>query len=203
ELHITLVIRERWIGRHIAARLAVRRSELLEIAGNELELAAMIVDRKRPRIPNREVLGTQLGLVEVNRGKQRSIRAVRQLALLWRIYRADALRPVRIVELCQTVRTVKDKVILERHVADGNVFLGDERQVAIRSSDRKQTSETDIDLRCSEPMKMTVIPVQPLRHVSGYVVGVGVGHSRRDVQHDVVGIALRTDMRSMRVEIDW
>src|SRR5262249_35534427 len=56
ELHITLVIRERWIGRHIAARLAVRRSELLEIAGNELELAAMIVDRKRPRIPNREVL---------------------------------------------------------------------------------------------------------------------------------------------------
>ena len=44
ELHITLIIRERWIGRHIAARLGIGPCELLEIAGNELQLPAMIVD---------------------------------------------------------------------------------------------------------------------------------------------------------------
>ena len=44
ELHVALIIRERWIGRHIAVRFAVRRGELLQIAGDELELPAMIVD---------------------------------------------------------------------------------------------------------------------------------------------------------------
>ena len=44
ELHITLIIRERWIGRHIAARLGIGPCELLEIAGNEPQLPAMIVD---------------------------------------------------------------------------------------------------------------------------------------------------------------
>ena len=39
ELHIPLVIRERWIRRHIAVRFAVRRGEVLQIAGNELEAA--------------------------------------------------------------------------------------------------------------------------------------------------------------------
>ena len=52
-------------------------------------------------------------------------------------------------------------------------------------------------------MKMTVIPVQPLRHVPGYIVGVSVRHARRDVQHDVVSISLRTDVSSVRVEIYW
>ena len=44
QLHITLIIRERWIGRHIAARLGIGPCELLEIAGNEPQLPAMIVD---------------------------------------------------------------------------------------------------------------------------------------------------------------
>ena len=44
ELHIALIIRERWIGPHIAVPFAVRRSELLEIAGDKLEQPAMIVD---------------------------------------------------------------------------------------------------------------------------------------------------------------
>ena len=42
ELHVPLVIRERWIRRHIA--LAVRRGEALEIAGNELEEPARVTD---------------------------------------------------------------------------------------------------------------------------------------------------------------
>ena len=65
----------------------------------------------------------------------------------------------------------------------------------------KQTHETLIDLRRREPMEMTVIPVQPLRHVPRDVVGVGVRHPRRDVQHDIVGISLRADVRAMGVEI--
>jgi hypothetical protein len=44
ELHIPLVIRQRWIRRHIALGLAARRDEVLKIAGNELEAAATIVD---------------------------------------------------------------------------------------------------------------------------------------------------------------
>ena len=39
ELHIALVIRQRGIRRHIALGLAVRRGEVLQIAGNELEAA--------------------------------------------------------------------------------------------------------------------------------------------------------------------
>ena len=44
ELHIALVIRERRIRRHIDVGFAVRRGEVLQIAGNELEAAATIVD---------------------------------------------------------------------------------------------------------------------------------------------------------------
>ena len=115
--------------------------------------------------------------------------------------RVDPLGPAQIVELRQTASAVKDKIVLQRHVPDGNVLLGDERQVAVRSPDRKQTHETLIDLRRREPMEMTVIPVQPLRHVPRDVVGVGVRHPRRDVQHDIVGISLRADVRAMGVEI--
>src|SRR4029077_1768874 len=102
-----------------------------------------------------------------------------------------------------TTGTVKDKIVLKRHVPDRNVLLGDERQVAVGSSNRKQTNETCIDLRRSEPMKMAVIPEESLRHVPRHVIGVGVRHPRRDVQHDIVGIPLRTDVSSMGVEIYW
>ena len=102
----------------------------------------------------------------------------------------------------QAAGAVEDEIVLKRHVPDGNVLLGDERQVAVRSSDRKQPDETRIDVRRREPMQMTVIPVCSLRHVPGDVVGVGVGHPRRNVQHHVVGVSLRTDVSSVGVEID-
>ena len=141
-------------------------------------------------------------MLEVNRREQWTVSAVRQLAGLGRGYRADPLGPAQIVELRQTAGTVKDEVVLKRHVPDGNAFLRDERQVAVRSSDRQQADETRIDLRRSEPMKMTVIPIQSLRHVPWNVVGVRVGHAWRDVQQHIIGISPRTDMSSVGVEID-
>jgi hypothetical protein len=50
---------------------------------------------------------------------------------------------------------------------------------------------------------MAVIPEQPLRHVPRHVIGVGVRHPRRNVQHDIVGISLRTNVSSVGVEIYW
>src|SRR5262249_47229410 len=44
ELHIPLVIRQRWISRHIALGFATCRDEVLQIAGNELEAPAIILD---------------------------------------------------------------------------------------------------------------------------------------------------------------
>ena len=140
-------------------------------------------------------------MFEVNRREQWTIRPVLELARLRRDDRADPLGPAQIVELRHTAGAVKDEIVLQRHVPDGNTLLGDERQVAVGSSDRKQTRETGIDLRRGEPMKMTVIPVQPLRHVPRDVVGVGVRHSWRDVQHDIVGISSRTDVSPMGMEI--
>jgi hypothetical protein len=43
-LYITLVVRERRLGWHFVGRVAISRGEVLQIAGNELKLAAMIVD---------------------------------------------------------------------------------------------------------------------------------------------------------------
>ena len=130
-----------------------------------------------------------------------AVGAVGQLfRLRWR-YGVDPLRPGRIVEFGQTAGTVKDEVILKRHVPNGNVVVGNERQVAVGPADGKQADETCIDLRRREPMKVAVIPVRSLRHVPGDVVAVGVGHSRRDVQQHVVGISLRTDVKSVGMEI--
>src|SRR5262249_16922979 len=128
-------------------RFGIRRGELLEIAGNELQLAPMIVDRKRPGIPNGEVFCSRLGFLEVNRRERWTVRAVRQLALLRRDYRVDPLRPAQIAEWRQTAGAVKDEIVLQRHVPDGSALLGDERQVAIGSPNRKQTHQTRIDLR--------------------------------------------------------
>src|SRR5262249_56030624 len=113
--------------------------------GDELEAAAGIGHGKRPRVPDRKVFRSRLRLLEVNRRERWLIGSVRQLAGLGRGYRADPLGPAQIVELRQTAGTVKDEVVLKRHVPDGNVFLRDERQVAVRSSDRQPSAEASID----------------------------------------------------------
>src|SRR5262245_56338013 len=128
-------------------------------------------------MPDRKVFRSRLRLLEINRRERWLIGSVRELPGLGRDYRADPLGPSHIVELRQAAGTVEDEVVLQRHVPDGNVFLRDERQVAVRSSDRQQSDETGIDVGRREPMQMTVIPIQSLRHVPWNVVGVGVGHA--------------------------
>src|SRR5262249_48405635 len=44
ELYIPLIVRQRWIRRHVALSFAARRDEVLQIAGDELKAAATIVD---------------------------------------------------------------------------------------------------------------------------------------------------------------
>jgi hypothetical protein len=44
ELHISLVIWQRWVCRHIALGFAARGDEVLQIAGDELKAPATIVD---------------------------------------------------------------------------------------------------------------------------------------------------------------
>ena len=78
-------------------------------------------------------------MLEVDRREQWTVSAVRELVGLGRGYRADPLGPAQIVELRETAGTVKDEVVLKRHVPDGNAFLRDERQVAVGSSDGKET----------------------------------------------------------------
>src|SRR5262245_65226169 len=106
------------------------RREAQQIAWDELEESAVVADRERPCIPDREVFLSWLGLVEVHRGKQRAIDALRQLIGLRRRYRAYELRPVRVVELCQTIRATEDKIVLQQHGTDRNGVRRDERQVA-------------------------------------------------------------------------
>ena len=120
---------------------------------------------------------------------------------LRRRYRADKLRPVRIVELRQAAGAIEDEIVLQHHVPDGNAVLRDERQVAVRASDRKQADKTRIDLRRGEPVKMAVIPIRSLRHVFRDVIRVGIGHPGRDVQQHVVGIALRADVKAVDVKV--
>ena len=56
ELHVALVVGQRRIGRHVAARAGRSRREALQIARDELEAPALVVDRQRPRVPDGEVL---------------------------------------------------------------------------------------------------------------------------------------------------
>ena len=44
ELHISLVIRQPRVGRHIVLRFAARRDKVLQIAGDELKAPATIAD---------------------------------------------------------------------------------------------------------------------------------------------------------------
>ena len=126
ELHVPLVVGERRIRRHIPVRFAVRRGEALQIAGDELEAPASVVDGKRPRIPHRGVFRSRLRCAEVDRRERRTVGAVRQFVALRRRYRIDPLGPVRIVELREPAGAVEDEVVLQRHVADRNVLLRDE-----------------------------------------------------------------------------
>ena len=86
ELHVSLVVGERRIRRHIPVRFAARRGEALQIAGDELEEPASVVDGKRPRIPHRGALCSRLRCAEVDRRERWTVGAVRQFVALRRRY---------------------------------------------------------------------------------------------------------------------
>jgi hypothetical protein len=101
ELHVALRIGQRRIGRHAILRLAVEGRELLKIARNELKQSADIVDRQRPGIPHCESALADLRLREIDWRQRRAVPAIRKLATFRCCERADELRPVGIVELCE------------------------------------------------------------------------------------------------------
>ena len=202
ELHVALIIGKRGIVRHIAAGICRPSREALQVARNELEASAHIFDRQGPGEPNRWVLRSFLGVPEIDRREQRTIRALCQLIAFRRLDGVDPLRPTHIVDLCQSPRAIEDSVVLEHHVADRDTALRDERNVAVGPPDRKQTRQTVVDMRRRQPMQMTVIPVGALRHVLRDMVRVRVRHPGRDVQHDIVGVALGADVHAMNVQVD-
>ena len=55
ELHVALGVGERRIWRDRRVRAARQRGEAQQIAGDELEPTALVLDRKRPSPPRREV----------------------------------------------------------------------------------------------------------------------------------------------------
>ncbi len=112
------------------------------------------------------------------------------------------MRPSVVGELRRTAGPVEDVVVLQDHVADGDRFFGDERNVAVGAADGEQPGEPVIDVRGGERVQMRVIPIGPLRHGFRNLVGEGVGISRRDMQHHVVGVALRAHMNAVRVQVE-
>src|SRR5262245_22511034 len=117
------------------------RREAQQIARDELEESAVVVDRERPCIPDGDVFLSQLRPVETHWGQQRAIGALRQFIALRRRYRAYKLSPGRVVQLCKTIRATEDEIVLQQHVPDGNAVLCDERQIAVGAADREQPGE--------------------------------------------------------------
>jgi hypothetical protein len=141
ELHVALGVGERQIWRNTWIGAARVRAEAQQIARDELKESTVIADRERACIPDGKVFLSWLGLVEIYRGKQRAVSALRQLIALRRRYRAYELRPVRVVELRKTIRAIEDEIVLQQHVSDGNAVLRDERQVAVRAADGEQADK--------------------------------------------------------------
>ena len=59
-----------------------------------------------------------------------------------------------------------------------------------------------IDVRRGQAVQVAVIPIRALRHVLRDMIGVGVRHAGRDVQQHVVGIAFRTDVDAVNVQVE-
>ena len=201
ELHVALPVGQRRVGRHVLARLAGERGEALQVARDELEQPAIVQDREMARPPDGDVVRARLRLAEVDRRQQRAIGAFGELVAGRRGERADELRPVGVVELGEAAAAVEHGVVLQHHGADRDVVRRHQRQVAVGASDRQQAGQAEIGLSRGQRMEMAVIPVGALRHVRRDPVGVGVRHPRRDVEHDVVGIALGADMHAMHVQV--
>ena len=154
-----------------------------------------------PAYQLRDVLGTLRGFGEVHRRQARLIRSVGELVALRRLQRADALRPVGLFSWWPLPLRSKTKLYCNRHVADGNVVLRDQGQVAVGSADLQQPGQAHVGLLRGHRVAMAVVPVQAVGHVLRHGVVVGVAHPGRNRQQHVVGVARRADVQSVGVQV--
>ena len=96
---------------------------------------------------------------------------------------------------------VEHVVVLQRHVAHRHVVGRHRGQVAVRAADLEQAGQPGIGLLGGQGVPVAVVPVQPVRHVGRYVVGVGVAHPGGDVEQHVVGVAARADVHAVGVQV--
>ncbi len=202
ELHVALIVGQRRILGHVQCRAAGAGGEALQVAGDRLEQAAIVADREGSLVPDREVFLTRLRLAEIDRGKKRAVGPFGQLVAFGRLDGADILGPVHIVQLSEPARSIEHEIVLKQHVADWDAVLGHQRQVAVRPADGEHADEAGIDLRRGQRVKMAMIPISSLGHRFGNVVSIGIGHPRRNVQQDVVGISFWAGMDSVHMQVE-
>ncbi len=97
---------------------------------------------------------------------------------------------------------VEDVVVLNRHVAHGNVVLRDEREIAVGPPDLEQARQAVVGLHRRHGVAVAVVPVQPVGHGLGNVVGVRVAHAGRNREQHVVGVAVGTDVQPVGVQVE-
>ncbi len=197
-LQIALILRQR----RVLGDLLAWAVEGDQVGRHEVGLAAVVLRRQRAGPPRCDVLGAHGGIGDVDRGQARLIRAVGQLVALGRLGRAHPLTPAVVVQLMALPVSVEHVVVLNRHVAHRNVVLRDEWQVAVGSTDLEQPRQAEIGLLGRHRVAVAVVPVQPVGHVLRHVVGVGVAHPGGDRQHHVVGVAGRTDVQTVGVQVE-
>ena len=202
ELHVAQMVGKRRIGRHVVPcwpGCAVKRCRLLGMNWNS---PRSLRDRQRSRVPDGEVLLARFRLVEIDRSQQRAVGAVRQLIAFRRRYRADNCGQLGLLSWASPPLRSNTWLYCSTMLRIGNAVGRHQRQVAVGAPDRQQSGQAEIGLRRGEGMKVAMVPIRALRHVLRDLVGVGVGHPGRDVQHHVVGIALGTDVDAVNVKVD-
>ena len=96
---------------------------------------------------------------------------------------------------------VEHEVVLNRHVAHRNIVFADQGQIAVGSAYLEKTGKAVVGLLGRHRVAVAVVPVQPVGHRLGHVVGVRVAHPRRDRQQHIVGVARRADVQTVGVQV--
>ncbi len=178
-----------------------RAGERLQILRDELVLPAVVVDRQRPGIPVREVLGALCGFGEVHRGQARPIRAVGELVALRWLQRADPLLPVRIVQLVTAVARGR------RRSCTAAPLCGSGCRSASPAAGCRRACRSP----ACPPVPCTSAARSPCGDGGDTSTGrwacssarrsVGVAHARRNGQQHVVGVTRRADVQSVGVQV--
>ena len=136
------VVGKRRIWRQHPVGTARMRGEALQIAGMNWKSPRALRIESGPAYQTVKYFVSRLGLVEVHRREQTGGRC-----------RSPARRPCGgVIELtncgqygllscARPFGAIEDEIVLKHHVPDGNAVLRDERQVAVRASDREQADK--------------------------------------------------------------